>query len=232
MSSERLCRGSRQVFICHAGGDKETVARPLATALSTLGASAWLDADQLKIGDRLRPVVDAALANSGSAVVIFSPSFYLSRWAALYEFDGIISRFVAGELLLLPILHDISRAEFRLSEPSLASCISRSTSEFAIDDIAKEIADVVLGSSAQSWCEASCDGQHQLAPGVTGLDDPVCGRHVRQRIHTGDRDHEFALDGPVGKARQVRLVATAGEGHAEATGGGVRDGDDPVGATS
>lgn len=148
MANKRLHGDSRQVFICHAGGDKETVARPLATTLSTLGASVWLDADQLRIGDRLRPAVDSALAHCSSAVVIFSPAFYLSRWAASYEFDGIISRFVADQLLLLPILHDISRMEFRLREPSLSSCISRSTSEFAIDTIANEIADVVLDSSA------------------------------------------------------------------------------------
>jgi TIR domain len=147
MSSERQ---ERQVFICHAGGDKETVARPMATALSNLGVSVWLDADQLRIGDRLRPAVDSALSRCSSAVVIFSPAFYLSHWAAEYEFDRIIARFVAAELLLLPILHNIDRAEFHLREPSLGSCISRSTSEFVISDIAKEIAEVVIDSAPRS----------------------------------------------------------------------------------
>lgn len=144
MSVERQHRNGRQVFICHAGSDKETVARPLARTLSTLGVSVWLDADQLRIGDRVRPAIDAALACCGSAVVIFSPEFYRCRWAAEYEFDGIVSRFVSAQLLLLPILHNLGRAEFRLREPSLGSCVSRSTSEFVIGDIAKEIAEVVL----------------------------------------------------------------------------------------
>ena len=165
MSVERQHRGDRPVFICHAGGDKETVARPLATTLSTLGVSVWFDADELRIGDRVRPVVDSALAGCGSAVVIFSPAFYRSRWAAEYEFDGIVCRFVADGLLLLPILHNIDRAEFRLRQPSLCSCISRSTSEFVIGDIAKEIAQVVLSRDrAPSVMRFACLGTPNGVP--------------------------------------------------------------------
>lgn len=136
--------GDHSVFICHAREDRETVAGPLAAALTELGVSVWLDVERLRIGDRVRPAVDLALATCRIAVVIFSPSFYRSRWAAEYELDGIITRLVGGDLVLLPILHDIDRAELRLRVPSLGFCVSRSTAEFGVPDIAREIARIAL----------------------------------------------------------------------------------------
>jgi hypothetical protein len=49
------------LFISHAGEDKETVVRPLADELTRRGWKVWLDELQLTVGDSLSNVIDEAL---------------------------------------------------------------------------------------------------------------------------------------------------------------------------
>jgi hypothetical protein len=131
------------VFISHASEDKETVAKPLADALRARGVTVWLDRTELRIGDSLRAKIDLDLANSRFGVVVFSPSFFAKGWPR-YELDGLVMREVSGEQTLLPLWHKITKAELMARSPSLADKIARSTEEFSIEDIADEIAAVVL----------------------------------------------------------------------------------------
>src|SRR5207237_3845146 len=41
------------VFVCHAGEDKDSVVRPLALALQEQGLAVWYDEFELRIGDSL-----------------------------------------------------------------------------------------------------------------------------------------------------------------------------------
>jgi hypothetical protein len=102
----------------------------------------WLDVNELPIGVRLRPVIDAAIADCDMSVVILSPAFYRSSWAAWYEFDGILSRHLRDGMPLFLILHDITRDEVRARAPSLEFIGSRSTAECALPRIADEVAQV------------------------------------------------------------------------------------------
>ena len=52
------------VFLSHAGEDKESVVIPLAEALSTRGFSVWVDAFELGIGDSISRSIDQGLAKS------------------------------------------------------------------------------------------------------------------------------------------------------------------------
>lgn len=103
----------------------------------------WLDRTELRIGDSLRAKIDLGLANSRFGVVVFSPSFFAKGWPR-YELDGLVMREVSGEQTLLPLWHKITKAELMARSPSLADKIARSTEEFSIEDIADEIAAVVL----------------------------------------------------------------------------------------
>lgn len=129
-------------FICHARADKESVAWPLAEMLEERGVPVWLDVKQLSIGVRLRSIIDAALAGCDTSVVILSPEFYLSYWAAEYEFDGLLSRHLQDRIPLFLILHNITRDEVRSRAPSLEFIASRSTSECTVAQIADEVAEV------------------------------------------------------------------------------------------
>ena len=133
------------VFISHASEDKEHVVRPLAYALRAKGLKVWYDEFELKIGDSLRRKIDKGLANSKFGIVVVSDSFINKGWTN-YELDGIITKAVSGQQTILPIWHNISKQEVINYSPSLADKLARSTSETTIDEISKEIAQVVLAS--------------------------------------------------------------------------------------
>lgn len=133
------------VFISHASEDKDDVVRPLANALVSEGLTVWYDEFELKIGDSLRRKIDRGLANSRVGLVVLSRAFIGKGWTN-YELDGIITRAVTGEQLLLPIWHNISKKEVIDFSPSIADKVARSTGTHTVEDIAKEIAELITSS--------------------------------------------------------------------------------------
>lgn len=130
------------VFVSHASEDKEAVARPLAEKLRQLGLRVWFDEFELKIGDSLRRKIDRGLANSKFGVVVLSKSFINKGWAN-YELDGIVTKSVSGQQVILPIWHDITKQEVIDYSPSLADKLARNTAINTIEEIAEEIKEVV-----------------------------------------------------------------------------------------
>lgn len=130
------------VFISHASEDKDAVARPLAEALRNNGLSVWYDEFELKIGDSLRRKIDKGIANSNFGVIVISRDFISKGWTN-YELDGLITRTVNGEQTMLPIWHNVTKREVINYSPSLADKLARSTSEFTVEEIADEIADLI-----------------------------------------------------------------------------------------
>lgn len=52
------------LFLSHATEDKDGFVRPLAHALTALGASVWYDEFSLRAGDSLRESIDRGLRSS------------------------------------------------------------------------------------------------------------------------------------------------------------------------
>ena len=149
-STERTLEGSEQsehydVFICHATEDKDDIVRPLTNALIAEDLRVWYDEFELRIGDSLRRKIDNGLSRSRFGVVIISHSFFAKNWTQ-YELDGLVTREMTGEQVILPIWHQISKSEVIEKSPSLADKVARNTSEFTIDEIACEIAEVTRAS--------------------------------------------------------------------------------------
>lgn len=135
------------VFVSHASEDKEAVVRPLATALQTSGLSVWYDEFELKIGDSLRRKIDRGLASSRFGVVVLSQSFFGKGWTE-YELDGLVTRAVSGEQILLPVWHNVSKKEVMGYSPSLADRVARSTATHTVEEIAAEIVEVIRGGGS------------------------------------------------------------------------------------
>ena len=133
------------VFISHASEDKDDVVRPLAKALLDRGLRVWYDEFELRIGDSLRRKIDVGLSKSRFGVVVLSRSFIRKGWAN-YELDGIITKAVSGEQVMLPIWHNITKQEIVDYSPSLADKLARNTSSSTIDEIAEEIAELIKES--------------------------------------------------------------------------------------
>jgi hypothetical protein len=132
------------VFISHASEDKETIVRSLVSELVSQGLQVWYDEFTLRIGDSLRQKIDKGLARSRVGLVVLSSSFITKGWTN-YELDGIVTRAVSGEQLLLPIWHNITKQEVINFSPSLADKVARSTSTHTVQEIAAEIADLLRG---------------------------------------------------------------------------------------
>lgn len=130
------------VFISHASEDKDVVVRPLAHALREGGLSVWYDEFELRIGDSLRRKIDKGLASSRFGVVVLSQAFFGRGWPE-YELDGLVTRSVSGDQVLLPIWHNVSKTEVIGYSPSLADKLARNTATSTVEDIAAEIIDVI-----------------------------------------------------------------------------------------
>ncbi|MCW4470354.1 DUF1883 domain-containing protein [Flavobacterium sp. MFBS3-15] len=130
------------VFISHASEDKDDIVRPLAHALQSKQLRVWYDEFELRIGDSLRQKIDKGLANSRFGIVVLSKNFIRKGWTN-YELDGIITKSISGEQIVLPLWHNITKQEVMDFSPSLADKVARNTASFTIEEIADEIAEVI-----------------------------------------------------------------------------------------
>lgn len=137
-------RREYDVFISHASEDKDAIVRPLAKALLNENLRVWFDEFELRIGDSLRRKIDMGLANSRVGLVVLSRAFIGKGWTN-YELDGIVTRAVTGEQILLPIWHNITKKEVMDFSPSLADKVARSTATHTLEEIAAEIAGLIKG---------------------------------------------------------------------------------------
>lgn len=148
-----LSHGSQQydIFISHASEDKEDIVRPLANALQAQGLHVWYDEFTLRIGDSLRRKIDQGLANSRIGLVVLSQSFINKGWTN-YELDGIVSRSVTGEQVLLPIWHNSP-----LTQPFFGLCVPKRlppTGQFMIKP--SSIFSALLAARLARMAAASC----------------------------------------------------------------------------
>lgn len=132
------------VFISHAGEDKDAVVRPLASELVDRGVSVWFDEFELRIGDSLRRKIDHGIARSRFGIVVVSRSFFAKSWPQ-YELDGLVTRERSGKQVILPVWHEITKDEIEDESPSLADKVALATDKHSIEAIADEVAAVILG---------------------------------------------------------------------------------------
>ena len=130
------------VLISHASEDKDEIVRPLASSLQSGGLKVWYDEFTLRIGDSLRQKIDTGISNSRFGIVVLSNSFIKKGWTN-YELDGLVSKTVNGEQVMLPIWHGITKQEVLDYSPSLADKVARNTTSYTIDEIAAEIIELI-----------------------------------------------------------------------------------------
>jgi len=106
-------------FISHASEDKKAIVRPLANALEKMGFRIWFDEFELEVGDSLRQSIDHGLSNSRYGIVILSPAFFAKNWPQ-YELNGLTAREMDGHKVILPVWHNLSKADILKNSPSIA----------------------------------------------------------------------------------------------------------------
>ncbi|HVR98245.1 MAG TPA: toll/interleukin-1 receptor domain-containing protein [Thermoanaerobaculia bacterium] len=132
------------LFISHASEDKAPVVLPIVDVLSKFGLRIWLDERVLEVGDSLSEAIDRGLARSRYGVVVLSPAFLSKRsgWPG-YELRGLNAKEVGSGKVILPIWHNVSRAEVLDHSPLLADKFALDTSRFSHGEIALRILKVV-----------------------------------------------------------------------------------------
>ena len=131
------------VFLSHASEDKVDFVRPFANALVNEGLTVWYDEFELNIGDSLRESIDCGLKNSKYGIVVLSEHFFNKKWTQR-ELNGLFAKEVNGEKVILPLWHKISKNEVLSYSPMIADIKALNTSDFTYEELAKEIAKVIL----------------------------------------------------------------------------------------
>lgn len=114
------------VFICHAGEDKDAVIEPLAEELRNRGLRVWYDRWILTIGDSLRRKIDEGLRQCRYGIVVLSPNFFGKHWPER-ELDGLVQREVSGHKVILPIWHNVNHSDVASYSLPLADRMAGST---------------------------------------------------------------------------------------------------------
>jgi hypothetical protein len=129
---------SWDVFISHASEDKDSFVRPLALTLQRLGVSVWYDEFSLRLGDSLRQSIDKGLFSSSFGLVVISQHFTKKKWTE-YELNGLISREIDEERVILPIWHGVTRQQVVQFSPSFADKKALNTEKETAQNIAIQI---------------------------------------------------------------------------------------------
>lgn len=130
------------LFVSHASEDKDDFVRPLAEALAAAGLQVWYDEFSLSLGDSLRKSIDHGLANSRFGLVVLSSAFFAKNWTQ-YELNGLVSREMEGEKVILPLWHKVTKNDVMRFSPTLVDKVALNTSLFSVEEIAIEVAKAI-----------------------------------------------------------------------------------------
>lgn len=134
------------LFVSHASEDKHGVAMPLFEALRRAGMTVWLDAYELQIGDSIREKIDSGLSACQYGIVILSHNFIAKQWPRR-ELNALFALEDDGVPRILPVWHDLDRADVVAYSPILADRLAGNT-RVGFDELARSISQVVLNDKS------------------------------------------------------------------------------------
>jgi hypothetical protein len=152
------------VFISHASEDKPYV-DPLVKALRAAGVSVWYDQMILNWGDDLRPMIDNGLINCRFGIVVLSKTFLGKKKWTEHELNSLFARELAGQKLVLPIWHGITRADLLEYSPALADRLAKISDSDSADDIVKSMLGLLgrpIPNKGAVTPRAVADRKHQV----------------------------------------------------------------------
>jgi len=131
----------RDVFLCHAWGDRKEAAKELHDLLVVAGVKVWFSEKDLGLGVPMMRAIDKGLANSRIGLVLVTPAM-LERLPKESVADKELSTLLADNQLI-PIVHNTSYEALRNVSPMLASRTGLDTSEDSMEVVAEKIAELV-----------------------------------------------------------------------------------------
>ncbi|GAA0251808.1 hypothetical protein GCM10010492_60290 [Saccharothrix mutabilis subsp. mutabilis] len=139
----------RDVFICHAGADKISHARPLYNELNRHGLSCWIDEAEIRPGDDIVQKVGVGLINARYVLVIVTENFMGRDWTET-ELNAALAREInSGATAVIAVL-DVDLNSFATRYPLLAHKLHVKWSE-GPESIAYKINSLFSREPAQEW---------------------------------------------------------------------------------
>lgn len=131
----------RDVFLCHAWGDRKGSAKELHDLLESRGVSVWFSEKDVALGSSLLREIDRGLAKSRVGIVLVTPAL-LNRLEGEGIADKELSALLARDLLV-PIVHDTTYEALRNISPLLGSRSGLSTAEEPMATVAAKLAELL-----------------------------------------------------------------------------------------
>src|SRR5690606_19303055 len=131
----------RDVFLCHAWGDRRDAAKELHDLLVAAGVKVWFSENDLGLGVPMMRAIDKGLANSRIGLVLVTPAM-LERLPKESVADKELSALLARNQLV-PIVHNTTYEALRGVSPLLASRSGLDTAEDSMAVVATKIAELV-----------------------------------------------------------------------------------------
>ncbi len=132
----------RDVFLCHAWGDRSGVAADLFHELTALEVDAWFSEKDVILGRSLPRQLDAGLRVSRVGIVLVTPNLIQSLRTGGFA-DQELGALLSTDRVI-PVSHGVTYDELRAESPLLATRAGLSTEESSIAEVAAKIAESVL----------------------------------------------------------------------------------------
>lgn len=128
----------RDLFLCHAWGDREGSAKELYGHLKENGASVWFSEEDLPLGTLMIREIDKGLRNSRVGMVLVTPALLASL-----DSEGVADKELAVLLStrrVIPVLHEVEFEELNNVSPMLASHAGLNTKDSSLAEVAVKVA--------------------------------------------------------------------------------------------
>jgi len=136
-----------RAFISHDSRDKPGFVGPLAAKLRSMMCPVWYDEYSLQVGDSLRESIDKGLKDAPTCIVVLSPSFLSNPGWTKAEFNAAMGKHISnGGSVLLPIWHNVGRAEVADFSPMVADLVAL-RSDTDLDELAQKLFARVMTSA-------------------------------------------------------------------------------------
>ena len=131
----------RDIFLCHAWDDRQSVAKELYDLLVARGVSVWFSEQDIGLGEPFLRAIDKGLAKSRIGIVLVTPAL-LKRLPAAGVADKELSVLLARDQLV-PVVDKTTYDALRDVSPMLASRNGLDTAEMPMADVAAKLAELV-----------------------------------------------------------------------------------------
>jgi hypothetical protein len=113
---------SKDVFLCHASADKDSLARPLYLALQHAGFSVWFDEAEIQWGDSLSARIQQGLADARFVLVLLTPNFVApgGNWRDEELHTALADQITSGSTKVLSVVHGLTHEDLRNHLPFVA----------------------------------------------------------------------------------------------------------------